>query len=272
MTSDYEILGLNTSASDDDVKKAYRKLAMKHHPDKGGDPEEFKKIQTAYDRIIKGETEQQPPMMDPFASMFNHFFNQNQRFVHDIHVSMKDVFHGHEIKLKVSDQNPCAFCKCHMCRGLGHIQFGPIQSQCPQCNGKKARGCQKCSGKGSIQKDENYTIHLKPGTRQGEVIHVSEKIDIRININKDDIFELDGLDLIYEVKMSFKESLIGTKITVPHFGGVFEYTTSFIKPNKKYIVKGKGLSKDGNLVFRFVIDYPSKLTDEQIKVISDNFN
>lgn len=45
----YEVLGLQKGASEDEIKKAYRKLAMKHHPDKGGDPEEFKKIQAAYD-------------------------------------------------------------------------------------------------------------------------------------------------------------------------------------------------------------------------------
>lgn len=44
----YKILGLQKNASDDDIKKAYRKLAGKHHPDKGGDENEFKKIQKAY--------------------------------------------------------------------------------------------------------------------------------------------------------------------------------------------------------------------------------
>ena len=67
--------------------------------------------------------------------------------------------------------------------------------------------------------------------------------------------------------MSFKDSLIGTKITVPHFGGTFEYLTRFIKPNKKYIVKGKGLSHRGNLVFKFVIEYPDSFNDEQIDAL-----
>lgn len=45
----YKVLGLEKSASDSDVKRAFRKLALKKHPDKGGDPEEFKKIQAAYE-------------------------------------------------------------------------------------------------------------------------------------------------------------------------------------------------------------------------------
>lgn len=45
----YQTLGLDRDASKADIKKAYRKLASKHHPDKGGDAEEFKRIQNAYD-------------------------------------------------------------------------------------------------------------------------------------------------------------------------------------------------------------------------------
>ena len=45
----YEILGVAKDASDDDIKKAFRKLAVKYHPDAGGDAETFKKISQAHD-------------------------------------------------------------------------------------------------------------------------------------------------------------------------------------------------------------------------------
>jgi molecular chaperone DnaJ len=54
----YEVLGLNKSASDDEIKKAYRRLAVKHHPDQGGEESKFKEISEAYD-VLKDEKKRQ---------------------------------------------------------------------------------------------------------------------------------------------------------------------------------------------------------------------
>ena len=45
----YEILGVNKNSSEDEIKKAYRKQSLKHHPDRGGNNEQFQKINTAYE-------------------------------------------------------------------------------------------------------------------------------------------------------------------------------------------------------------------------------
>jgi len=47
----YETLGIPKTASQDEIKKAYRKLASQHHPDKGGDTARFQEIQAAYDTL-----------------------------------------------------------------------------------------------------------------------------------------------------------------------------------------------------------------------------
>ena len=51
MENFYEILGVSESASQDEIKKAYRKLAVEHLPDKGGNEDTFKKISQAYDTL-----------------------------------------------------------------------------------------------------------------------------------------------------------------------------------------------------------------------------
>lgn len=52
--SDYDVLHIKIGASTDEVKQAYRKMAIKYHPDKGGDPKKFQKIHDAYERILSG--------------------------------------------------------------------------------------------------------------------------------------------------------------------------------------------------------------------------
>ena len=64
----YEILGVNKSASEDEIKKAFRKLAHEHHPDKGGDSQKFKEINEAYQILGNKEKRSQ---YDQFGSTFD---------------------------------------------------------------------------------------------------------------------------------------------------------------------------------------------------------
>jgi len=58
----YEILGVGDKATADEIKRAYRKLASQHHPDKGGDTKKFQEIQTAYDTLSDNNKRQQYDM------------------------------------------------------------------------------------------------------------------------------------------------------------------------------------------------------------------
>lgn len=69
MANFYDILGVSKGASDDDIKKAYRKLAHKHHPDKaGGDEKKFKEINEAY-QVLSDKTKRS--QYDQFGQTFN---------------------------------------------------------------------------------------------------------------------------------------------------------------------------------------------------------
>lgn len=92
MQSPYDILGVTRNSSSDTIKKAYRELAHKHHPDKpGGSTEKFKEINAAYHSIISGKADDPPPFTsgnrgnpfddfnDIFRSHFNHGFDSAHR-------------------------------------------------------------------------------------------------------------------------------------------------------------------------------------------------
>lgn len=277
MADPWETLGVPRDSDENTVKKAYRKLAMKHHPDKGGDPEQFKKIQTAYDRIMKGDEVDEQEGGFPFDQMFSAFFNgfnqqKQQKQIHEIHLDLKTAYFGHEIKLKVSDQVQCPNCKCKVCKGMGFILLGPFQQMCPACNAKKSTGCVSCSNRGYVDRAREFIVKIKPGTPSGTLIEVTDVFDIRVVVSRNSDFDIDGLNLIYTVPMSFKESLVGKTFRIPHVAGEFDYTFSgIVKPTEKYVIKGKGLSIKGDLVLNFVVDYPTSLTSEQIEAIKKIF-
>ena len=124
----YSTLGVGKNATPDDIKKAYRKLASKHHPDKGGDTATFQKIQTAYDTLIDPNKRQQyeNPMPQGFPQQggmppgFEHIFGQmfgggnpfdpfaqhrqqpqQQVFRTTINISLEQAYYGGEQILKL---------------------------------------------------------------------------------------------------------------------------------------------------------------------------
>ena len=63
----YKVLGVPASATQDEIKSAYRKLAMKHHPDRGGDPKKFQEIQEAYDTLSDEQKRAEHDNPNPFG-------------------------------------------------------------------------------------------------------------------------------------------------------------------------------------------------------------
>lgn len=71
MANAYDILGVPNGASDEEIKKAYRKLASQHHPDKGGDTARFQEIQSAYETLSDPQKRQHHDNPNPFHSHFD---------------------------------------------------------------------------------------------------------------------------------------------------------------------------------------------------------
>lgn len=67
MSDFYATLGLDRGAGPDEIKQAYRRMAAKHHPDKGGDTAEFQKIQQAYETLSDPHKKQQYDNPNPFG-------------------------------------------------------------------------------------------------------------------------------------------------------------------------------------------------------------
>jgi DnaJ-class molecular chaperone len=274
---DYQILGLQPGASEDEIKKAYRKKAMKHHPDKGGDPEEFKKIQGAYDRLTKPDQEPQQgfpggDQMGGFADILKNMFGGGmmggQQQV-QVNLSLKEAFFGKNITINSVEKMPCKGCICRACRGQGAVNAGPFQMPCPECQGRKGRGCGSCSGSGSTSQEKSQIFQIPAGSITGQALTVPPgNIVLLINVIKEDPFDIDGKDLIFVQKLTFLESLIGKTFTIPLFTGSVDYTIGLLKYGKKYVMKGAGMPPNGNLILKFqVTDYPEKLSDVQIQIL-----
>lgn len=75
----YQILGVSETASQEDIKKAYKKLAMKHHPDRGGDTQQFQSISQAYDILGDVEKRSQYDHERKFGGTQFHFNSDNMQ-------------------------------------------------------------------------------------------------------------------------------------------------------------------------------------------------
>jgi curved DNA-binding protein len=80
MQNPYQTLGVNQGASPDEIKQAYRRLASRYHPDKGGDKVKFQEIQSAYDTLTDPQKRQTYDNPNPFGPGVNFSFRSGSPF------------------------------------------------------------------------------------------------------------------------------------------------------------------------------------------------
>lgn len=289
----YAVLGVDKQASPEDIKKAYRKLAVKHHPDKGGDQEKFKEISAAYE-ILSDEQKRHeydnpmpqgmPGMGDLFRNMFNQQPTAGPRRCNDIQhvidISLEDAYNGITKRLKINLDHPCYSCqqKCTTCQGQGFtvVQMGPFGMQRP-CHvgcegGVVSKGCPACNNTKNVEQSEIIQFTIAKGVQSGESIVINGKgtqphkqgdiagnLVVLIRVKHHPVFQREGNHLVFTTKISFEESVSGTTVKIPHFSGEMNIGTSYfgiIDPRIRYEIKGKGLTSDAHLYIIFDIQYP----------------
>jgi DnaJ-class molecular chaperone len=220
----FDVLGVSRDASDDDIKKAYKKLAMQHHPDRGGDAEVFKKISSAYEVLSDPVKRRELDIPAGFR------VSPPKQYEFNITVPLDEAWLGVNKNIRVIRKKRCPTCNGHG-HFVGEMRMGPfIHSM--------HHGCRRCFTQGELGEEEQVMLVLEIPKRMQEGTRiVKDDITFNIGVAPHPVFKRQGNSLAWEPEISFEDSVNGTTITCPHFDGPFELDTKtlgVIDPRKRY--------------------------------------
>jgi molecular chaperone DnaJ len=216
MKNYYDILGVSETATQDEIKKAYRQLSKQYHPDVNPNGEEkFKEVAEAYDNVgdENKRRDYDNKKNNPFANMgggsfdFNSVFEQmmgGQRQhrptapdkVLNVFITPVESYHGSKKELKYEYFDHCQPCDsnggersiCNHCNGQGVVMqkmgtgmFQQVfQTNCPTCMGNGSiitKPCMSCGGVGKIKNTENLVVSIPKNVDNGNFMRVAGKGD-----------------------------------------------------------------------------------------------
>ncbi|RNF21083.1 putative chaperone DNAJ protein [Trypanosoma conorhini] len=223
----YEVLGLSVDAVDHDIKRAYRRLALRYHPDKNpGDQEAaemFKRISHAYE-ILSDEEKRRIYDQHGKAGLegggggdgefdasdiFSMFFGGGRRprgerkpkdLVHELRVSLEDLYNGKTRKVSVTRDRRCEACDgngikpgaerrtCVACRGQGSQMF--VQELFLGMHQRVQQTCQSCGGEGTTVREVDICGRCR-GSRTVKDQKVLE-VHIEKGMRHQDVVRFDG--------------------------------------------------------------------------------
>ncbi|WP_298732083.1 molecular chaperone DnaJ [uncultured Chitinophaga sp.] len=316
----YEILGVAKSASQDEIKKAYRKVAMQFHPDRNPNnkeaEEKFKEAAEAYEVLSDPDKRAQYDrfghaatgagrgygggnmnMEDIFSNfgdifgedIFGSFFGGNRggggrrgrgtrgsNLRVKIRLTYEEIAKGANKKIKVKKYVPCQHCNglgakdknafqtCNTCGGSGQVRkvtqtfLGQMQTvtTCPTCQGEGqiiTSKCGHCKGEGRAYGEEMVSIDIPAGVGEGMQLSMSGKGnagerggapgDLLILIEEEPHAELhrDGLNVAFDLHISFPDAVFGTQVEVPTIDGKAKIKIpAGTQSGKIFRLKGKG--------------------------------
>ena len=265
-----ELLELSGNFTLEQVKQNYHRLSLKHHPDKGGDTNNFIKITQAYNFIVdenlieeKGSSNSKGtsinlndifrtlinPTVGMFKSNVQSFFGFKKEIT--INLTAKEFLEGSTKEIETIFKTPC----------------GCEQQFCHKCRGFSFQTCNHCMGAGIIQECNNCVNGFITHTRKVTITIpkyslkpiVLDNTVVDLKLNEKNYFVKDN-KLYYKFNISLKESLTGfVKTFKDPFG--FEHQVL----NKIIIKQNDGYSIPNGIILLFQVIYPKKLTKTVIK-------
>ncbi|KAG7491371.1 hypothetical protein MATL_G00002980 [Megalops atlanticus] len=323
----YAVLGIQKGASEDEIKKAYRKQALRYHPDKNKSPgaeEKFKEIAEAYDVLsdpkkkdiydrfgeegLKGN----PGAGGPNGTSFNYTFHG------DPHAMFAEFFGGRNpfdqffgrngVDEDMDVDDPFAsfgmggmggFPRSFSARSgmVEKKQDPPVVHELKVTLEEVFSGCTKkmkishkrlnADGRTTRSEDKILTVEIKRGWKEGtKITFPKEGDETPTNIPADvvfvvkdkphPVFRRDGSDIVYPARITLKEALCGCTVNAPTLDGrtVTVTTQEVVKPGMKRRVTGEGLplpkcpERRGDLVVEFEVKFPDKLSQSARDALS----
>jgi curved DNA-binding protein len=290
----YKILGVNKTASVDDIKKAYRKLAMKYHPDhaKGDKNAEgkFKSISEAYAVLSDKEKRQQ---YDTYGSAgFHQKFSQEDIFRgFDFSDILKEFgfggtgffgSSGRRQRFSYSQESPFG----GFAQQRGPLKGNDLIYELPLTLQEVATGTQKIVDIRHAGQAEKLTVTIPKGMLPGKKLRLPGKgqispsgghtgdLFITAVLLNDPVYKVDGYDLLITRDIKLTEALMGTQITIPTLLGK-ELNMKIppgTKHNTKMRVPAQGLphmkgEAKGDLFIKIRVKMPKHLNDLQLELV-----
>ena len=300
-TNPYEVLGVGENASKDEIKKAFRGLSMKWHPDKNkNDPismSKFQQINSAYETL--SDDQKRNEYDNNTDALFSQMFGSSM---------MGSSMMGSSMMGSNMMGLPKIFVNGTCVKGFGHqggfaqgiddILMNAFMNFAPQPIEKQIsiNFVQAYSGASipieieriinnkRVEKETVY-IQIIKGVDHGEIITIKEKghttnnmkgdIIVTISVINDTKFERSGLDLIVKQKISLKDALFGFVIDFTHINGKnykLKNDGHIIQNQHRKTIPGLGLTRDGitgAMILVFEVEIPMDLPAEKMKQLAD---